>query len=37
MKPGALQARLAQLAAQHLQRRRRTVESGAGAQVVVDG
>ncbi len=40
MKPGALQARLAQLAAQHLQRRRRTVtavESGAGAHLLVEG
>jgi 8-amino-7-oxononanoate synthase len=38
MKPGALRGRLAQLAAQHLQRRRRTVlDHGAGATVVVDG
>jgi 8-amino-7-oxononanoate synthase len=40
MKPAALRARLSQLAAQHLQRRRRTVvalEPGAGAVVWVDG
>ena len=40
MKPGVLRARLAQLAAQHLQRRRRTVtaiDSGDGPGVVVDG
>jgi 8-amino-7-oxononanoate synthase len=40
MKPGILRARLAQLSAQHLQRRRRTVarvESGDGPGVVVDG
>ncbi len=40
MKPAALRARLSQLAAQHLQRRRRTVtalQSGAGPAVVVDG
>jgi len=38
MKPAALRGRLAQLAAQHLQRRRRTViAAGAGAAVVVDG
>lgn len=40
MKPAALRARLSQLAAQHLQRRRRTVtaiESGAGPGVVVEG
>jgi 8-amino-7-oxononanoate synthase len=40
MKPTALRARLSQLAAQHLQRRRRTVtaiESDAGPVVVVDG
>jgi 8-amino-7-oxononanoate synthase len=38
MKPVVLRGRLAQLAAQHLQRRRRTViETGAGAGVLVDG
>jgi 8-amino-7-oxononanoate synthase len=40
MRPGALRGRLAQLAAQHLQRRRRTVtaiDTGEGAGVVVDG
>jgi 8-amino-7-oxononanoate synthase len=40
MKPAALRARLSQLAAQHLQRRRRTVtaiDSSAGPAVVVDG
>jgi 8-amino-7-oxononanoate synthase len=40
MKPAALRARLSQLAAQHLQRRRRTVtsiEPGAGPVVTVDG
>ena len=40
MKPAALRGRLAQLAAQHLQRRRRTVtalESADGPRVVVDG
>jgi len=38
MKPDALRERMAQLAAQHLQRRRRTVTlAGAGAAVVVDG
>jgi 8-amino-7-oxononanoate synthase len=40
MKPGVLRGRLAQLAAQHLQRRRRTVtalDRGEGAGVVVDG
>jgi 8-amino-7-oxononanoate synthase len=38
MKPAVLRARLAQLAAQHLQRRRRTVlEAGDGAGVLVDG
>ncbi len=40
MKPADLRARLSQLAAQHLQRRRRTVtaiESGAAPAVVVDG
>ena len=40
MKPGVLQARLAQLAAQHLQRRRRTVtaiDSSDGPAAVVDG
>jgi 8-amino-7-oxononanoate synthase len=38
MKPAALRGRLAQLAAQHLQRRRRTVSAALdGAGVVVDG
>jgi 8-amino-7-oxononanoate synthase len=40
MRPAVLRARLAQLAAQHLQRRRRTVtaiDSAAGPTVVVDG
>ena len=38
MNPAALRGRLAQLAAQHLQRRRRTVlDHGEGATVVVDG
>jgi 8-amino-7-oxononanoate synthase len=38
MKPAVLRGRLAQLAAQHLQRRRRTViEAGDGAAVLVDG
>jgi 8-amino-7-oxononanoate synthase len=38
MKPVVLRGRLAQLAAQHLQRRRRTViDTGAGAGVLVDG
>jgi 8-amino-7-oxononanoate synthase len=40
MRPAVLRARLAQLAAQHLQRRRRTVtaiDSAAGPAVVVDG
>jgi 8-amino-7-oxononanoate synthase len=37
MKPGALRARLAQLHAQHLQRRRRTVAAADGVEVVIDG
>lgn len=38
MKPAALRERLARLAAQHLQRRRRTVTAtGDGAAVIVDG